>query len=92
MPTSPASSACSRSPAVPFTDADAHHAVLVSEQFARDHFGGTQAALGQMLQVESEPVEIVGLLPGGFDFPAGTQVWEAFPSAARVAGTDGIQL
>ncbi len=62
-----------------FTDADAHHAVLVSEQFARDHFGGTQAALGQMLQVESEPVEIVGVLPGGFDFPAGTQVWEAFP-------------
>ena len=62
-----------------FTDADAHHAVLVSEQFARDHFGSTQAALGQMLQVESEPVEIVGVLPGGFDFPAGTQVWEAFP-------------
>ena len=62
-----------------FTDADAHHAALVSEQFARDHFGGTQAALGQMLQVESEPVEIVGVLPGGFDFPAGTQVWEAFP-------------
>ena len=62
-----------------FTDADAHHAALVNEQFAREHFGGTQAALGQMLQVESEPVEIVGVLPGGFDFPAGTQVWEAFP-------------
>ena len=62
-----------------FTDADAHHAALVNEQFAREHFGATQAALGQMLQVESEPVEIVGVLPVGFDFPAGTQVWEAFP-------------
>jgi putative ABC transport system permease protein len=62
-----------------FIDADAHHAALVSEQFARDHFGSTQAALGQMLQVESEPVEIVGVLPGSFDFPAQTHVWEAVP-------------
>ena len=62
-----------------FADADAHHAALVSEQFARDHFGSTQAALGQMLHVENEPVEIVGVLPGSFDFPAQTHVWEAFP-------------
>ncbi len=59
------------------TDADAHHAALVSEQFARDHFGNAQAALGQMLHVENEPVEIVGVLPGSFDFPAQTHVWEA---------------
>ncbi len=62
-----------------FSDADAHHAALVSEQFARDHFGSAQAALGQMLHVENEPVEIVGVLPGSFDFPAQTHVWEAFP-------------
>src|SRR5579859_6296057 len=57
-----------------FTDADAHHAALVSEQFARDNFGGTQAALGQTLQVENEPLEITGVLPATFDFPAKTQV------------------
>ena len=72
-----------------FTDAEAHHAALVSEQFARDHFGGAQAALGQTLHVENEPVEIVGVLPAHFDFPAGTHVWEAFPlrpeSQARTA-------
>ncbi len=62
-----------------FADADAHHAALVSEQFARDHFGSAQTALGQMLHVENEPVEIVGVLPGSFDFPAGTRVWEALP-------------
>jgi putative ABC transport system permease protein len=62
-----------------FSDADAHHAALVSEQFARDQFGSTQAALGQTVHVESEPVEIVGVLPGSFDFPAQTRVWEAFP-------------
>jgi putative ABC transport system permease protein len=61
------------------TEGDAHHAAMVSEQFARDHFGSTGAAVGQMLQVENEPVEIVGVLPGSFDFPAQTRVWEATP-------------
>ncbi len=60
-----------------FTDSDAHRAALVSEQFARDNFGGTQTALGQVLHVENEPLEIVGVLPAAFDFPAKTQVWEA---------------
>jgi putative ABC transport system permease protein len=62
-----------------FTNADAHHAVLVSEQFARDNFGSAQAALGQTLRVENEPLEISGVLPASFDFPAKTQVWEAYP-------------
>jgi predicted permease len=62
-----------------FTDADAHHAALVSEQFARDNFGSTKAALGQTLRVENESLEIAGVLPASFDFPAKTQVWEASP-------------
>jgi putative ABC transport system permease protein len=60
-------------------DADAHHAALVSERFARDNFGAVQAALGQTLHVESEALEIVGVLPGEFDFPTHAQVWEAMP-------------
>jgi putative ABC transport system permease protein len=61
------------------TNAESHRAVLVSDEFARDNFGGAQAALGQVLHIESEAVEIVGVLPGGFHFPDKTQVWEAFP-------------
>jgi predicted permease len=62
-----------------FTDAEAHRSVLVGEQFARDNFGSAPAALGQVLHVEGEQVEISGVLPAGFDFPAKTQVWEAAP-------------
>jgi predicted permease len=62
-----------------YTSADAKHAVLVSERFARDNFGGAQAAVGQVLGVEGEPLEIVGVLGAGFDFPNGTQVWMASP-------------
>lgn len=62
-----------------FSDAETHRAVLVSENFARDNFGGTQAALGQVLGIESETVEIVGVLSGEFHYPDKTEVWEASP-------------
>ena len=62
-----------------FNDSEAHRAALVSEEFARDNFGNAQAALGQTLHVENEALEIIGVLPRWFDFPAHTQVWEAAP-------------
>ena len=62
-----------------FTNADAQGAAVVSEQFARDNFGSAQAALGQVLHVESDPLQITGVLPAGFNFPGKTQVWEARP-------------
>ncbi len=72
-----------------FTAEEAHRAALVSEQFACDNFGSAQAALRQTLHVEGEAIEITGVLPGWFDFPARTQVWEAAPltpeSKARTA-------
>ena len=61
------------------TNADAHRAVMISEQFARDNFGDAQAALGQAIKVENEPLQIIGILPESFDFPNQAQVWEAFP-------------
>jgi predicted permease len=60
-----------------YTEADAKHAVMVSERFARDNFGAEQAALGQVLGIEGQPMEIVGVLPAGFDYPNRTQVWVA---------------
>ncbi len=62
-----------------FTDAESHRAALVSESFARDNFGSPQAALRHVLHIESEAIEIVGVLPDGFHYPGKTQVWEAFP-------------
>jgi len=62
-----------------FTAADEHGAALVSEQFARDNFGSAQAELGQVLHVESDPLQITGVLPSGFNFPGKTQVWESRP-------------
>ena len=62
-----------------FADRDAHHAALVGETFAREHFGSAQAAVGKTIRVESEALQIAGVLPASFNFPARTQVWEAMP-------------
>jgi predicted permease len=62
-----------------FSNSESHRAALVSERFARDNFGGAQAALGQTLHIESEAIQIVGVLGSGFDYPGKTDVWEAFP-------------
>jgi predicted permease len=62
-----------------FTGSEAHQTALVGEQFAHDNFGSAQAALGQVLHIENEAIEVVGVLPEGFDFPNKTQVWEARP-------------
>jgi hypothetical protein len=62
-----------------YTEADANHAVMVSERFARNNFGGAQEAVGKVMRVESEPTEIVGVLPAEFDYPNGTAVWMASP-------------
>src|ERR1700683_1708519 len=62
-----------------FTNAEAHRAALVSEGFAIENFGSASAAVGRNLRVENEPLEIAGVLPAGFNFPDGTQVWEAVP-------------
>jgi predicted permease len=60
-----------------FDDRHAHHAAMVGEHFARENFGSSQAAVGQVVHVETEAIEIAGVLPAGFDFPDHTQVWEA---------------
>lgn len=62
-----------------FTASESHRAALVSESFARENYGAAQAALGQVLHIENQPLEITGVLPAGFAFPGETQVWEASP-------------
>jgi predicted permease len=64
-----------------FTSDESHRAVLVSEHFATENFGSPQAALGQVIHIETEAVEISGVLQNGFHFPDDTEVWEAASSA-----------
>ncbi len=45
---------------------------LVSEGFWQTQLGGGTLPV---LDVEGHPVQVIGVMPRGFDFPAGTQLW-----------------
>ena len=68
-----------------FTADDAGHAAVVSAGFATRHFGSPQAALGQTLRAEGTPVQIVGVMPAGFQYPRQVQVWSAISTKAENA-------
>src|SRR5262249_55468809 len=53
--------------------------VVVTDAFARNHFGTTAAAVGKTLTLDGIPSSIVGVLPRGVDDLAGFRVpvWEA---------------
>ena len=38
-------------------------------------FGGDPAIVGRSIRIDGVPTEIVGVMPKGFDFPGGTEVW-----------------
>jgi predicted permease len=54
---------------------DANRSVLVGESFARRQFGSADAALGKTLTFDNNVLEIVGVMPETFVFPARAEVW-----------------
>jgi putative ABC transport system permease protein len=63
-----------------FTAAESKHAAVVNATFAQNNFGSAEAAVGQIVKVEGQPLDITGVVPGGFEFPNHTQVWMDYPT------------
>jgi len=60
---------------------------IVSHGLWERRFGGDPAAIGSTITLNGEPAEIVGVMPAGFEFPAGTDVW--FPLQQGAGYTSG---
>jgi predicted permease len=60
-----------------FNRDDALRSAVVSPGFARRHFGSPAGAVGRPLRIGTQVHEIVGVLPAGMRFPAGTDIWAA---------------
>jgi putative ABC transport system permease protein len=55
--------------------ADAAAVVVISHAFWQQHFGDSDAVLGQSLTLNGRSYEVVGVAPQGFDYPEATEVW-----------------
>jgi predicted permease len=50
---------------------------LVSADFWKSHMGGTGTLASIPLRIDGVSHTVVGVMPGGFHFPAGAQIWTA---------------
>ena len=55
-------------------------AVLISQSYWQNHFGGNTNALGRTIGMFDRTFTITGVLPAGFHFPEKTDIW--FPANA----------
>ncbi|HVS16422.1 MAG TPA: ADOP family duplicated permease [Thermoanaerobaculia bacterium] len=49
--------------------------VLIGDRLWRERFGASSEALGRTLRVDGQALEVIGVMPPGFEFPEWAQVW-----------------
>jgi len=50
-------------------EAPGHRVVVISDGVWRTHLGGQASAIGTSLRLNGEAYEVIGVMPGGFQFP-----------------------
>ncbi len=68
-----------------FTDAECRagaHVALISHRMWQRLFSGSPAALGQVVKLDKEPYEVIGILPKSAVYPADADAW--FPLDIRM--------
>ena len=48
---------------------------IISEGLWKRRFGADHNIIGKVITVNARPVTVIGVMPGGFEFPEQTQVW-----------------
>jgi len=48
---------------------------ILSYPFWRSHLGGDPQAVGKTILLDGSPHTVLGVMPQGFDYPQGTQLW-----------------
>jgi predicted permease len=59
-------------------------AVVVSERFWREHFGGTMDLSNARLKSNDEIHSVVGVMPASFAFPPDVDIWKPREAASRI--------
>ncbi len=53
--------------------------VVLSRALWQQRFGGDAGIINKKITLDDKSFEVIGVMPGDFDFPAGTQIWVPLP-------------
>lgn len=59
--------------------------VVISHELFASRFGSDPSVVGRRLTFDGEPADVVGVMPAGFEFPRGTDLW--IPAAPVLASS-----
>jgi putative ABC transport system permease protein len=62
---------------------------VLSHAFWQRRYGGDPGVVGSRVTLDGQTVEIVGVMPAGYDFPAGADVWLPLQRSAGYASGRG---
>jgi putative ABC transport system permease protein len=62
-----------------------HRRAIISDGLWRRRFGADPAILGRTLLLDAEPHEVIGVMPPGFAFPTGADIWAPLSFDAATA-------
>jgi predicted permease len=60
------------------SDAGAAPVAVISYKFWQNRFAGDKSAVGKVIRINNQDMEIVGVMPKGFGFPVSTEIWLPF--------------
>ncbi len=61
------------------------HRVVLSDQLWKRRFGADRSIVGQTVLLDGAPSTVVGIMPPGFDFPDGAEIWAPLAFDAKTA-------
>ena len=61
---------------------------VLSYPFWRSRLGNDWQVIGKSITLDGLPMTVIGVMPQGFDYPKGTQVWRPLPSTMLPKGRD----
>jgi putative ABC transport system permease protein len=64
---------------------------VLSYSFWRNQLGGDPKIAGKTIGLDGMPYDVIGVMPQGFDFPRGTQIWKPLPTDASTQGVRSVR-
>jgi len=66
--------------------------VVISYNVWQERYGGQAGVIGRQVHVNEQPAMIVGVMPKGFKFPTGADLWEPLLATPQLAKRDNRSL